>query len=116
MGEIHRVMKAGGCGYLLVPFHYKAHGSPWDFCRFSKGWVHLLLRTFTAVEIYPIGGSISVLCHILWNYARLLDRLHILLGNVYRCLIWCSFKILNPLDCFDPYRVFTRGHYAFFSK
>ena len=116
MDEVYRVMKPGGCGYLLVPFHYKAHGAPWDFFRYSKAGVHLLLRQFTAVEIYPIGGSLSVLCHILWNYARVLDRLHMLLGNAYRCVIWCLFKMLNPLDRFDPYRVFTRGHYAFFRK
>ena len=116
MDEIHRVLKIGGRGYILVPFHYKAHGSPYDFFRFSKGGVHLLLRKFTDIEIYPIGGSISVVCHILWNYGRLFDRIHVMIGNIYRVLVWCIFKILNPLDRFDPYKIFTRGHTAFFRK
>jgi SAM-dependent methyltransferase len=116
MDEIYRVMKEGGRGYILVPFHYKAHGSPYDFFRFSKGGVHLLLRKFTDIEIYPIGGSLSVICHIFWNYGRLFDRISNLLGNIYRALIWCIFKLLNPLDRFDPYKIFTRGHNAFFRK
>jgi SAM-dependent methyltransferase len=116
MDEMYRVLKPGGRGYLLVPFHYKTHGAPWDFFRFSKGGVHLLLSKFSWVEIYPIGGSLSVLCHILWNYGRMVDRVHVLLGNVCRCVIWCVFRVLNPLDRYDPYKVFTRGHYAFFEK
>ena len=116
MDEVYRVLRKGGRGFILVPFHYKAHGSPHDFFRYSKGGLHLLLREFTEIEIYPIGGSISVLCHILWNYGRLLDRVHVVAGNTYRCLVWCVFTLLNPLDRFDPYRIFTRGHYAFFRK
>jgi SAM-dependent methyltransferase len=116
MDEIYRVLKQGGRGFILVPFHYKAHGSPWEFFRFSKGGVHLILRRFTDIEIYPIGGSLSVICHILWNFGRLLDRIHGMVGNIYRLLVWCIFKILNPLDRYDPYKIFTRGHYAFFSK
>ena len=116
MDEVYRVLKKGGRGFILVPFHYKAHGSPYDFFRYSKGGLHLLLRKFADIEIYPIGGSISVLCHILWNYGRLFDRIHLVAGNIHRCLVWSVFKVLNPLDRFDPYRVFTRGHYAFFCK
>jgi len=116
VAEMTRVMKPGAYGYLVVPLHYKTHGSPWDYFRFSKSGVHLLLRGFQDVEIYAIGGSFSVLCHICWNQARMLDGIHVALGNVHRAVVWSVFKVLNPLDRFDPYRVFTRGHYAFFRK
>lgn len=116
MDEIFRVLKSGGRGYIVVPFHYKAHGSPFEFMRYSKAGVHLLLKKFTNIEIYSIGGSMSVLCHIFWNYARLFDRVHIIIGNIYRCGVWIVFKILNKLDRFDPYRIFTRGHVGFFTK
>lgn len=53
--------------YYIVRFHYRAYDSPHDLFRYSKGGLHLLLRKFTDIEIYPIGGSTSVLCHILWN-------------------------------------------------
>ena len=116
MEEIRRVMKPGGRGYIAVPFHYKAHGSPWDFFRYSKGGLHLLLREFESIEIYPIGGAFSVLCHICWNFGRALDEKHVFLGNMHRAVVGCVFRALNRLDRFDPYRIFTRGHYAFFRK
>lgn len=114
--HIYRILKPGGLLYVYVPFLYRNHGAPQDFYRYTKSGLHYLLRNFSKVEIYPMGGFFSVLCHILWAPTRLLDKLLPYSGALVRAILTPIFLLLNKLDRFDKIKIICRGYYAFAHK
>lgn len=59
--EIYRVLKPGGCAYILIPFVYPFHASPNDFQRWSIEGLKVLLRDGEIESIGTRAGPTSAL-------------------------------------------------------
>ncbi len=59
--EIFRVLKPGGCAYILIPFVYPFHASPNDFQRWSIEGLKILLREGEIESIGTRAGPTSAL-------------------------------------------------------
>ncbi|MBC7249757.1 MAG: class I SAM-dependent methyltransferase [Anaerolineae bacterium] len=64
LAEIYRVLKPGGVLIFSVPFVFPLHDRPFDYFRFTKHGIELLLRNYDQVNIVErnnYGETISVL-------------------------------------------------------
>ncbi|TMB03221.1 MAG: hypothetical protein E6J57_03745 [Deltaproteobacteria bacterium] len=97
-------------GILLL---YKSHGAPFDFFRYTKSGLHTLLREYSVVKIFSFGGFFHVV-----GYMGEAFYPHVPLGfgRVLKAIHNCIFYLLNKLDRFDRYRIFSRGYYALVEK
>ncbi len=68
--EINRVLKPGGCAFLLVPFLFPFHGHPADYRRWSKQGLQEEFNSFSETEVGLHAGPTSALINILteWLY------------------------------------------------
>lgn len=62
--EIYRVLKLGGILIFSVPFVFPLHDRPFDYFRFTKHGIELLLRNYDQVDIVErnnYGEAVAVL-------------------------------------------------------
>ncbi len=67
-GELYRVLKKGGKGFLYVPFLFPYHaekGFYKDYWRFSEDGVRELLKEFSKIEIQKVRGFFETITHFL---------------------------------------------------
>jgi SAM-dependent methyltransferase len=57
VGEIYRVLKAGGIGFVSVPFAWEVHHYPQDWHRFTLDGLRELLGAFSDCEVRPLEPS-----------------------------------------------------------
>lgn len=68
VGELYRILKKGGKGFLYVPFLFPYHaekGFYKDYWRFSEDGVYELLKSFSKIEIQKVRGFFETLIHFL---------------------------------------------------
>ena len=111
--EIFRILKPGAKGLFVVPFIYKSHGAPFDFFRYTKSGLHTLLRQYSVVKIFSFGGFFHVVGHMAEAFY---PHVPLGFGRVLKAIHNCIFYLLNKLDRFDRYRIFSRGYYALVEK
>lgn len=58
--EIHRILKPGGCLITSSPFMIAEHKVPFDYWRFTKDGLRVLLESFERVETFSWGNPASV--------------------------------------------------------
>ncbi len=60
MKEVERILKPGGIFIGSTPFLFKIHGDPDDYFRYTKSALeNVLLKNFSKIELYPMGGGIG---------------------------------------------------------
>jgi uncharacterized protein YbaR (Trm112 family) len=111
--EIFRVLKPGGQGLFVVPFIYKNHGAPFDFFRYTKSGLHTVLRDYSVVRLFSFGGFFHVVGHMMEAFY---PHVPFGVGRLLKAMHNCVFYVLNKLDRFDRYRIFSRGYYALVEK
>ncbi len=109
IGEIHRVLKAGGQLLLIVPHEWEVHQSPHDYFRYTRhGVAHLLEKAgFRDFSIEPVGGYFRLLSR------RLFNGLQFFRGPLLplAALFLVPPALLVPyLDFLDKERNFTLGY------
>jgi SAM-dependent methyltransferase len=66
--EMYRVLKPGGLGYVVTPFMYPFHSSPYDYQRWSTMGLRELFKDFEIVEMGvragPFSALVAYLCHL----------------------------------------------------
>jgi len=65
LNEIYRVLKKGGICILSTRFIHPYHADPYDYYRFTKDSLKLLLKKFSYVKVYPIGNRFFCVWEIL---------------------------------------------------
>jgi SAM-dependent methyltransferase len=59
IAEAQRVLKDNGLLALSVPFHYRLHGFPSDYWRFTASGVYTLLSTFPQKTVFAVGPRLK---------------------------------------------------------
>lgn len=72
INEIYRVLKPGGTIMLSIPFLFRVHGDPSDYQRYTLFGLERLLENFHNVEIFEMGGRISVISDLITTGAKCL--------------------------------------------
>ena len=77
--EIHRVLRAGGLGYIAIPFmqgFHPATGTEADYRRLTQPGLRRVLRDFEILESGIAGGPSSAVGWILREYLAMLLPAH----------------------------------------
>ena len=76
MDEVFRVLKPGGCLFMVTPFLIKLHQEPHDYLRYTEHWYRRALAEagFSPVEIDSIGGLLEIFDLVNWARAQYLRR------------------------------------------
>lgn len=69
LGEMKRVVKAGGTVVVSIPFIYNEHGSPYDFQRFTVYRARQLFAEFEELHLDKQGGIGSTIAILTLNWA-----------------------------------------------
>ncbi len=72
IGEIRRVLKAGGTLLLSVPSIFPQHGSPGDYWRFMPQGLEWILRDFRSVSVKGEAGTVPSIFLVFNVYLQLL--------------------------------------------
>ena len=64
VGEIHRVLRAGGLVYAETPFLQQVHAGAYDFVRFTSSGHRYLFRSFEEIAAGPVAGPGT---QLLWS-------------------------------------------------
>ncbi|MBP7691326.1 MAG: methyltransferase domain-containing protein [Anaerolineales bacterium] len=93
LAEMARILKPGGVAYLVVPFIYRVHGSPYDYHRHTAAaWIEMLVAAGFArsqIQVEPLAfgrlASGFALVEFLWPPpARWLMKKAVMLAMVAR--------------------------------
>jgi SAM-dependent methyltransferase len=91
VGEIHRVLRAGGLVYAETPFLQQVHAGPYDFVRYTSSGHRYLFRWFEEIAAGPVAGPGSQLLWSLDHTTRGLLRSE-LAGKLMRApLFWLRY-------------------------
>ena len=105
LGEIFRVLKAGGVAYIAVPFIFRIHAHPDDYLRATPSWwIESLKRTgFISCEISPLVWGRGITANSISSGTSLLPRK-------------CQVHLLAVLDIFNHCirHYFTKSYYEKF--
>lgn len=98
VGQIHRVLRAGGIVYADTPFMQQVHEGPYDFTRFSESGHRYLFREFEQLESGQVAGAGTSLRWSINYFIRALTR-SVVLGRI----AGLAFFWLSHLDRYlDP--------------
>jgi len=106
LAECHRVLKEGGELLLTVPFLFKIHQEPYDFCRYTHFKLKELVEEagFRLESCQKLGTMLDLMGSIKYEYAVLAER-HTRHKWLLRQLLRVDFhvnrviaKYLAPLD------------------
>ena len=61
VSEMHRILDKKGKLVLAVPFMYPFHPDPYDYQRFTKQGLEVLLQDFSNIRIIGLGNFIALL-------------------------------------------------------
>jgi SAM-dependent methyltransferase len=59
VAEAWRVLHEDGLLVLSVPFHYRLHGFPTDYWRFTSSGIHVLLSDFPDKVVFALGPRLK---------------------------------------------------------
>lgn len=120
ISELQRVLKKDGVLILSTPFFFYLHGSPFDFYRFSKYGLSIILEEngFKVNEIQPIAGAISTFGILLtifivkvFNFSKYLLKILLIINKFMQKII------IVPLDkIIDKEKRFAQGHIVIAKK
>jgi SAM-dependent methyltransferase len=65
VGEIHRVLRAGGLVYAETPFLQQVHAGPYDFTRYTSSGHRYLFRAFEEIGAGAVAGPGT---QLLWSF------------------------------------------------
>jgi SAM-dependent methyltransferase/uncharacterized protein YbaR (Trm112 family) len=97
VGEIHRVLKAGGLVYVETPFMQQVHMGRYDFTRFTHSGLRRLFRDFDEIASGLIGGPGMALAWS-WEYFLLSFTTSRALRAVVRAFASLTAFFLKYLD------------------
>jgi SAM-dependent methyltransferase len=71
--ECYRIMKPGAKLFMTVPFLFKIHQAPYDFCRYTHYKIQQLLeeRGFEVVCCNKLGSILDLLGSIKYEFSRI---------------------------------------------
>ena len=67
--EMHRVMRKGGKGIIIVPWSARYHYIPYDFFRYTPASLRTMFAMFSGVQIKPRGTDLVTIASkiiVLW--------------------------------------------------
>ncbi|MGH9721974.1 MAG: class I SAM-dependent methyltransferase [Bryobacteraceae bacterium] len=111
--EIHRVLAPGATLLLIVPHEWEVHQAPYDYFRFTRHGVELLLRRagFDQFTIRPVGGYFRLLARRLLNGLQFFMRGWRAIALFPAALLLVPPAMVIPLfDFLDQERNFTLGY------
>lgn len=98
IGEIRRILKPSGTGYIYVPFIQGFHAAPHDYQRFTRPGLEHALRAFEIIRTESFGPTSG----LIWVLA---EWLSILLSfgshHVQRALALTFMVLLSPMKYLD---------------
>ena len=101
VSEIYRVLKPKGLVYLVVPFVFSFHSSPYDFYRWSKMGLEEQFKDFRKIDSGIHFGSGNALNWILAEYfATLFSFGFNMLHQIFYIFFMILFVPLGYLDFF----------------
>lgn len=61
--EKNRILKPGGLMYMIVPLYWEEHEQPYDFYRFTRFSIELLLKKsgFKTIKVNEINSDYSIM-------------------------------------------------------
>ena len=99
VGEMHRVLKKNGVVYVIVPFVFSFHSSPFDYYRWSKMGLTELFKDFKQVDCgihFGPGHAIS------WVLSEYFSTLFSFNSKKLHQILFMIFLVLStPLSYLD---------------
>jgi SAM-dependent methyltransferase len=109
IGEMFRILSAGGSILLVVPHEWEEHQEPHDFFRYTRYGMEYLLKKagFVDLSIEPVGGYFRLLARRLLNGLQFFPTV----VAVPAALLVAPVALVLPLlDGLDKRRNFTLGY------
>ncbi len=94
LAETYRILENGGRLLSSVPFTLGVHQAPYDFHRFTRFELELLLQKFTSIKIFELGTQFD-------TYKTI--QLHLFMSlftekrSLFLKIVWNIHKLINLL-------------------